>query len=95
MKLTDKEIIKKLAEAVQDNYYESNPNGADTCRYCGVHLHGNYSHKDDCIMILANEVLSTELCTFCDGSGLAQLGDGEEWERTVNCDSCNGTGVKK
>ena len=34
-------------------------------------------------------------CPVCNGSGLTQIGDGEDWERTVNCDSCNGTGTIK
>jgi hypothetical protein len=112
MNINKDAMLKKFAEAIQDNYYESNPNGADTCRYCGVHLHGDWNHKSDCIMLLTYEVMfTTDVCSCCNGvdyhlpnglncpvcqgTGLTQIGDGEDWERTVKCDSCNGTGVEK
>ena len=59
--LRDKEALKVLAEAVKDNYYESDPDGPDFCRYCD----GNLSrrnvatvHKEDCPVLLAEEILN-------------------------------------
>lgn len=60
----NKESLKILAETVRDNYYESNTNGADSCKYCGIYLDKGYSHHKDCPYLIAVEVLSDK-CLIC------------------------------
>lgn len=85
MKIIKDEIINKLAEAVNEFYYESNYNGGyDTCRYCGCRLNYNHvkivgTHESDCPVILAGEVLRK-----C-----------EDGEMGIKCSFCEGTGLKK
>jgi hypothetical protein len=60
MKLTDKEALKVLAEAIIDFYYESNPNGADYCRFCDMNTAKTVAiiHHKDCPVLFAEEILN-------------------------------------
>ena len=60
MKLTDKEALKVLAEAVRDSFYVYDPDGSDYCSHCNITLswHEERIHKEDCPVLLAEEILN-------------------------------------
>lgn len=51
IKLTDKEVLKVLAEAIVDNYVDNH-----FCLYCNSNL--NLQHESDCPVVLAKEILN-------------------------------------
>lgn len=83
---SDKEIIKILAEEIIDNYYETNNNDADRCRYCGciLNVRGRVEHKDSCAYLLAEKVLK-EGCV-CGGFKTLPVNDGHG--STKECPYC-------
>ena len=54
MKLTDKESLKILAEAIKDNCFQ--PVGIRYCRFCNrIVSKVNNNHDSDCPVLLADE----------------------------------------
>ena len=94
MKLSKDEIVKKLAQTVLDYRLVCGDESGE-CFIC-EELAG--THKEDCPVLLAEEVLKdleVPKCESCGGSGVVDIQYRDNWERTVRCYACNGIGVKK
>ena len=92
MKLTDKESLKILAEAIKDNCFQ--PVGIRYCRFCNrIVSKVNNNHDENCPALLAEEVLNR--CPTCNGLKMIECHAGNGVFINTTCEQCNGTGVKK
>ena len=92
MKLSKDEIIKKLAETVLDYRLVCGDESGE-CFVCEVK---EGRHKDNCPVLLAEEVLKEkEVCPMCNGKGWDLGINMARDNRDIECLYCNGTGVKK
>jgi len=96
MKLTDKEALKVLAEAIKESQTTTNPEDADRCTFCYKEhsiKYNKYPHESDCPALLAEEVLNR--CPTCNGLKMIACHAGNGVFINTTCEQCNGTGLKK
>jgi len=87
MKLSEKEIIRKLAKAVLDNRLVCG-DASGECFVC-EQLAG--THKPDCPVLLAEEVLrDCEKCIHVGAENACNCINGDKYQ--IKCPVCNGFG---
>ena len=95
MKLTDKEALKVLAEAIKESQTTTNPEDADRCTFCYKEhsiKYNKYPHESDCPALLAEEVLKEiSTCEYCNGTGWEDMSE----PYSFYCKKCDGTGINK
>jgi len=90
MELSKDEIIKKLAQALLDTMLVCN-DGTGKCFICEEK---NDTHKQDCPILLAKEVLKERItCPKCYGEKLVVEQVGQCTFVFNDCSVCNGTGI--
>jgi len=98
MKLSKDEIIKKLAETIVECQTVYDYEGKLKCSYCGElqsHHAGRYPHKENCPVLLAEEVLKNpvNVCSHGQGKGKIEYEYRHDDIRSYPCSLCNGTGL--
>ena len=94
MKLSDKEALKILAEAIVSSHEKYFDGTRYYCVFCDEEKEEIIKHKSDCPVLLAEEVLKK--CPNCMGRGY-----GYSYNSTITncvgvmCEYSNGTGVNK
>lgn len=92
MTLPDKEIIKKLAEAIaKENKRITDPGGSNYCNFCRKFINSGKQHKPNCPVLLAEEVLrDCEKCIHVGADNECNCVNGDKYEvKKESCPVCD------